>query len=250
VVLVAQAPEPIEKQLEGQTMLLRGFLAGSKIEYTETGEPLHPLFGVWTMHGYVRVDKVESKQKEVRIKADRLAAVYDAHQRKFQNFRYSDSVELRFPRNTDQQVASALMRIFVSRSESFEDLLPLPWKRFFKEPSEPSALEPTARDSKSCPPPKYGASAVCAGAIPPQVTFQPEPSFSDPATELNVTGVTSLICTLSENGTVQIEKINRPLGAGLDEQAIAAVQQWIFKPAMKDGKPFKALFAVDVEFRR
>jgi protein TonB len=41
------------------------------------------------------------------------------------------------------------------------------------------------------------------------------------------------------------------LGMGLDEKAIQAVRQWIFKPAYQDGKPMKTAMpvAVQVEFR-
>jgi periplasmic protein TonB len=36
---------------------------------------------------------------------------------------------------------------------------------------------------------------------------------------------------------------------GLDEQAVAAVKQWKFKPAMKDGQPVAAQVQVYANFR-
>jgi protein TonB len=41
----------------------------------------------------------------------------------------------------------------------------------------------------------------------------------------------------------------RPAGLGLDEKALAAVQQYKFSPAMQDGKPVKVDLYVDVNFQ-
>ena len=38
-IALAQSLTPAEKQLEGHTVLLRGFPAGDKIRYSESGEP-------------------------------------------------------------------------------------------------------------------------------------------------------------------------------------------------------------------
>jgi TonB family protein len=40
-----------------------------------------------------------------------------------------------------------------------------------------------------------------------------------------------------------------PLGGGLDEKAVHAVETWKFKPAEKDGQPVRVEIAVEVEFR-
>ena len=44
-------------------------------------------------------------------------------------------------------------------------------------------------------------------------------------------------------------KVVRPLGSGLDEKAIEAVEQWRFKPGMKDGKAVATRAQVEVNFR-
>ena len=40
----------------------------------------------------------------------------------------------------------------------------------------------------------------------------------------------------------------KPLGLGLDEKAVEAIQQWRFKPGLKDGKPVPEEAAIDVTF--
>jgi hypothetical protein len=43
--------------------------------------------------------------------------------------------------------------------------------------------------------------------------------------------------------------ISRSLGMGLDEKALAAVRQWKFEPALKDGRPVPVQINVEVNFR-
>jgi protein TonB len=43
--------------------------------------------------------------------------------------------------------------------------------------------------------------------------------------------------------------VTRSLGFGLDQKAIEAVQQWVFKPGEKNGVPVNTRAAVEVNFR-
>jgi TonB family protein len=44
-------------------------------------------------------------------------------------------------------------------------------------------------------------------------------------------------------------QVVRGLGLGLDEKAVEAVQQWTFKPGMKDGEPVPVRASIEVNFR-
>ena len=51
-----------------------------------------------------------------------------------------------------------------------------------------------------------------------------------------------------EDGTVQIVKAARRIGFGLEEKAIAAVLQWRFRPARRNGKPVPVALNIEVNF--
>jgi TonB family protein len=51
------------------------------------------------------------------------------------------------------------------------------------------------------------------------------------------------------NGMPQEIRVVKPLGLGLDQKAIEAIQKWRFKPGMKDGKPVPVQAIVEVNFR-
>ena len=54
---------------------------------------------------------------------------------------------------------------------------------------------------------------------------------------------------VTADGTVTGVRVIRRLGAGLDERAVAAAQQWQFSPALRHATPVAALVEVAVEFR-
>ena len=55
--------------------------------------------------------------------------------------------------------------------------------------------------------------------------------------------------TVDERGRVRDVHVTRSLDKRLDQNAIDAVKQWKFKPAMRDGKPVAAFTSVEVDFR-
>ncbi len=58
-----------------------------------------------------------------------------------------------------------------------------------------------------------------------------------------------LSIVVDESGHPKNFKVVRPLGLGLDDKAIEAVQKWRFRPALKDGRPVAVMATVEVNFR-
>jgi protein TonB len=54
---------------------------------------------------------------------------------------------------------------------------------------------------------------------------------------------------VDEKGNPRDLKVMRPLGLGLDQKAIEAVEKWKFRPGMKDGKPVAVQATIEVNFR-
>ncbi len=51
-----------------------------------------------------------------------------------------------------------------------------------------------------------------------------------------------------ENGSTSHIEIVKPVGLGLDEEAVKAVEQYEFVPAMQNGKPVKVDLFIDINF--
>ena len=94
-----------------------------------------------------------------------------------------------------------------------------------------------------------GAYRPGGGVSNPQVLYQVEPEYSEEARKAKFQGTVVLQLVVDVTGKAVEIKILRPLGLGLDQKAIEAVEKWKFKPGMKDGKPVPVYASVEVNFR-
>jgi TonB family protein len=85
---------------------------------------------------------------------------------------------------------------------------------------------------------------------PPLALFAPAPKFSDEARAAKFSGGTVLVnLTLDVCGRPQNVHVLHGVGMGLDENAVAAVKQYIFKPAMENGQPVPVEVNIQVNFQ-
>ena len=94
-----------------------------------------------------------------------------------------------------------------------------------------------------------GAQRIGNGISQPVPIFRPDPDYSAKARKAKVQGTVILSIIVDENGEPTHIRVVKPLGMGLDEKAIEAVEKWRFKPGMKDGRPVKVYANIEVNFR-
>jgi protein TonB len=83
----------------------------------------------------------------------------------------------------------------------------------------------------------------------PVAIYKPEPQYSEQARAAKWQGAVLVSVVIDATGTPTNIKVVRPLGLGLDEQAIEAVHQWKFQPGTKDGVPVPVQAQIEVAFR-
>ena len=111
------------------------------------------------------------------------------------------------------------------------------------QPGEQSASTPL----HVCGPQHAPSAGPCA--TPPQVITSPSPKYSKIARAAKRQGTSVLWLIVGTDGKPHDIRVARPLGMGLDENAIKAVQNWKFKPGEYQGKPVPAQINVQVNFR-
>ena len=110
------------------------------------------------------------------------------------------------------------------------------------EPPAAGIMQAAVQGQTQPTPPPAGS------ASEPVVVSQVQPQYTDEARAARVQGTVELRATIREDGTVESVMVRKGLGYGLDQAAIAAVEQWKFIPAKKDGKPVSALVGLLVNF--
>ena len=87
------------------------------------------------------------------------------------------------------------------------------------------------------------------GVTPPRLIDKVEPTYSKEALQAKYQGTVVLAVEVHPDGRIHNARVERALGMGLDEQAVAAVKRRRFSPALKDGKPVAVRAMVEVNFR-
>jgi len=82
-----------------------------------------------------------------------------------------------------------------------------------------------------------------------EITYKPNPVYTDEARSLKLEGEVLLEVEFAANGQLHVNRVVRGLGHGLDEAAMAAANKMRFKPAMKNGQAMDSTAIVHVVFQ-
>jgi TonB family protein len=97
--------------------------------------------------------------------------------------------------------------------------------------------------------PKIAQPDSGAASTPVEITFKPNPVYTDEARSLKLEGEVLLEVSFAANGTLHVNRVVRGLGHGLDEAATAAANKIRFKPALRRGQPVDSTAIVHVTFQ-
>jgi hypothetical protein len=144
------------------------------------------------------------------------------------------------PAHAASVLRDALDRIFAPGiDERLKASMPAFWRLYYQaaaagadyRPSDPAVLRQNTVDKK-------------ARLI---TTFEPE--SNEYAQAHAVAGMALYHTVIGADGKPAEIAVARPIGFGLDENAVAAIRKATFEPAIKDGKPVPVLLDLVVQFR-
>jgi TonB family protein len=84
---------------------------------------------------------------------------------------------------------------------------------------------------------------------PPLAIYKPVPTVPGKAHHKKSGGKCRVRMVVNEHGFPEILEVLQQLRQGLDNEVLAAVSQWRFKPAQRDSLPVAAMLIVDVDVR-
>ena len=118
-------------------------------------------------------------------------------------------------------------------------------------------MRPAVPRVRDCPDPGVDsmggtgmANRLPPGTRPPRILSQANPEYSDLARKKRIQGVVVISLTVNDQGQPTDLHVERSLGYGLDENALASVGRYRFQPATtRDGTPIPYRLTVEVSYR-
>lgn len=268
----------LRNQYQGKTLLLRGFYRGDKLHYDSTTAVVGGAIpGDWTTDGVVLLNDIHVSGSRLTIKACRLVVLESdgmlladvpKSRKKLPILKIEADLGERNP--APERADAAISKIFLAPQDDLGALVPDYWRpcvrsaligkdpycRFSPEFLSIPGTQSAERNSShsiagTVAPPTLSACPlfrIGQGVSPPRQSFSQDPSFSEPARMAKYQGTVILGLIVTEEGLPTNVHITNPLGYGLDEKAVQAVQTWKFRPALKDGQPVRVEIAVEVSF--
>jgi TonB family protein len=265
----AQSTEnDIRARLMGQPLYLRGCWRVDKLNFDADGQPQTSYQTTAPTEAGFQAMSVKLRDGHLRIEGQRIAVAFDPPGGKVKRIPwvsrdYSGSITINIAGTPGEDFGKALDAVF-----------------------SPELIQPALRPSESTPQ-NSGTQARHAGTVsdhntnpglgvprndsladgdkvasddakpkhiggtikPPRVLRAVDPQFSEAARALKYSANVQVYLWVNEAGIPSRVRVIRPVGMGLDEQAVAAVQQYRFSPATRDGVPVKIDLYIDVNFQ-
>jgi TonB family protein len=245
----------IEKDLkgryQGKVVRLRHFHKGNFLRYTKTGSLIHTSDeGTWTIYSLFEIKDVAVREGRVQFKGRRRAVLFNPATNRLEQHRtgmdYRAEIEYGEQGADPAEIERALQKIFLAPSELLADFVPDYWKKFLEvKPRQIASPGETGEPPNELRP---AALRVRDGITAPALVSRVEPYVTDEARKAGLNGTVILNVVISKDGTPQDIELRQPLGLGLDEEAIAALHQWKFKPAKKNGEPVEVGAQIEITF--
>lgn len=117
-------------------------------------------------------------------------------------------------------------------------------------PPQPAAAPEALQQSKPDPWPPPGILRMGDGIEPPKIQRDVKPDYTADAMRAKIQGAVELEAVVLADGRVGDVIVTRSLDKehGLDGSAVAALKQWRFKPAVKDGAVIPVVVKVEMTF--
>jgi TonB family protein len=244
--------DQINSAYKNKILLLRNFYTGSNLAYDQSGALQGAASsGPWTLAG-VEIKGIGITAQGIEIVGNRMGTVYkDGKPRAIKVSKLKIQVS-KPASNTETKAAIDLIlaRVFIDPAEDLRPMLPEFWRYYLSgtdSQSRSAAWQATLAKAPVVPlrPKDFPAGKLTA----PHAVYSPDPQFNKEASSRHIDGVSVLSAVIDPSGTPGEIAIMRPLGMGLDEQAVSMLRQWSFKPGTLNGQPVPTEVNIEVSFR-
>lgn len=228
--------DELNQHYKNRVLALRSPFVHGDQKFDSAGHPLSSPSGDWLVYGGIFVRDLSLSPNVLRLEGPRVALTQTRGNEKPSAIPLAKDdikveISLDSPLNSIEEAEPLLNRVFFLGQDDLLHAKP-EYRRAGEDVDEP--IYKAGKDKNNFKPPK--------------ATYTPEPDYSDEARSSRFQGTVVLGLLFDKNGQICRIRIERPLGKGLDEEAVKSVKTWRFKPATKDGEPVAAELNIEVSF--
>jgi len=244
--------DELNSAYKGQIRLLRNFYSGNDLEYDQSGALLSGgIPGPWTLAD-VEIKGIMVTAQGIEILGNRMGTWFRYGKPSFVKI---SKLKIHLARpvsdaDTEATLQPIFRKIFTDPGEDLRPMVPDFWKYYLggTDSKSRSAASRATLEENKIPIAKAG-DASARQVTAPRVVYSPDPDYPKEARSHHIEGVSRLGTVIDATGAAGNIAILEPVGMGLDEQAVLAIKQWKFRPAMKNGQPVRVQINVEVAFR-
>ena len=249
----------IQHRWKGKTFFIKGWYDENNLIYDASGSVLgNPKPGPWTAGG-VQIHSVKVQKDKIVLKGPRAGFVYDDKKHIFfpmlpKDFDVTITINADPSTLTPANLDLLQNRIFASQAPTADEV-PDYWREVILHgPQDPAKKPRYPKQTEIVEGMRSGTEPVfrigpAHRVSPPRIVTQLEPQYTELARKARYQGTSILRAVIDSRGETTQVQILRPLGMGLDDQAVNVVRQWRFEPAKRDGKPVAVTVDIEVNFR-
>jgi len=224
-----------------------------------------------TLYGRLQVTEIKLQRGELEIRGRRTGLVNDADC--LSDYEVGQSplklpepigniVTIRIQISSPDEIQSAIAKVFALTEDDLLASLPDLWKDYVRSRLDPHSHDgqweftqgqaDIARFSNTPSPvvatgPATGATE--AKATPPKPLFTPGPNYAGKIGHALVRGLDKIGATIDEHGNVASLAVIDPIGLGVDESAVEAIQRWKFEPGHLNSKPVAINMILEMSYK-
>jgi len=227
--------DALKQKYKNQLLALRSPLTGRTQKFDSSGQPVNPPSpGQWLFYGGIYVEKLDVSSDTLRLEGPQVAPTGEKKKGKpvFVPIGKPITVEIHLdqPLASADQAQAVMDRVFFLGAEALQHTKPE-----YRRSDNVNPLGPIYAIGKE-------------GVKNPQSVYTPDPEFSEKARGAKYQGTAILSVVVDKEGNVNRVRLERPLGMGLDENAMEKVKTWRFKPGTYNGQPVAVAMNVEVSF--
>jgi len=215
--------DELNQHYKNKVLALRSPFVYGDQKFDSAGHPLSSPSGDWLVYGGIFVRDLSLSSKELRLEGPRVALSQIHGDEKPSAIPLGRDLKVKIsldsPLNSIEEAEALLNRVFFLDKDGLLHAKP-EYRRAGEYVDGPIYKFGKDKDDKD-------------NVKPPRATYTPEPEFTDEARRAKFQGTVVLGLLLDKNGQVCRIRIERPLGKGLDQQAVESVKTWRFKPGLK-----------------